>query len=491
MDVEEKPKLHSSHPMGDEARRLAPINTLDITAQLGYQTFRRQLRKPWSREEDELLTQLVQRHFHPQVDLIKWDLVAELLPHRRAKDCRKRWCNSLDPMLKKGRWTVEEDRALMEAHARLGPSWQRVQQEIPGRTDDQCAKRYIEVLDPSTRDRLRRWTPDEDMALIQRVKRYGTKWRTISGEMAGRPLLTCRNRWRKIVTDVARGKASSEIAKAVEEANRGVQTEEEEQQLPAPAAPPPPQTSTWTAPAAPLALPQSYVVPAVPTSTGTTTNWKYSLEQNGEAVTTGDISSHEMAAALVANAKRAGLTVTVHQHIHHHYQPNSTQRLEPETQLTRYQHFNYLLPEAELPRLASSGERSATSNERAAPLGDRTARSPDQPLHKRQKVEAVPEEDHDEDLDFWEVLATQQRSGTNSRQETMEPPQPKLESQPPFLDLSALYLPSITQMYDSALGYEVEVAEGEMEYGMYYSARGGEGEGREDEARGMLPYNPS
>lgn len=39
------------------------------------------------------------------------------------KDCRKRWLHSLDPSLRKGRWTSQEDEILLSAYARLGPLW--------------------------------------------------------------------------------------------------------------------------------------------------------------------------------------------------------------------------------------------------------------------------------------------------------------------------------------------------------------------------------
>lgn len=39
------------------------------------------------------------------------------------QDCRKRWLHSLDPSLRKGRWTSQEDEILLSAYARLGPLW--------------------------------------------------------------------------------------------------------------------------------------------------------------------------------------------------------------------------------------------------------------------------------------------------------------------------------------------------------------------------------
>jgi hypothetical protein len=87
---------------------------------------------------------------------------------RDNKACRKRWIHSLDPKLRKGtsdgmilltpnlrltqgRWTTSEDAALVEAVNKHGKRWYEVAKDLPGRTDDQCAKRYKDAVDPSIR----------------------------------------------------------------------------------------------------------------------------------------------------------------------------------------------------------------------------------------------------------------------------------------------------------------------------------------------------
>lgn len=217
-------------------RKRVQINPLDVTESLGYQTYRRGVRKPWSKEDDMKLKKAVDKHLvelgyvegiksirsihESQIACKKlpWEKIVQDfdIRVRKPKDVRKRWANSLDPNLKKGRWTAQEDECLLKSYEKHGSQWLKVSHELEGRTEDQCAKRYIEVLDPSTKDRLREWSLEEDLALISKVKTYGTKWRQISSEMESRPSLTCRNRWRKIITMIMRGKASEVITKAVE-----------------------------------------------------------------------------------------------------------------------------------------------------------------------------------------------------------------------------------------------------------------------------------
>ena len=50
-----------------------------------------------------------------------------------------------------GRWTNVEDVQLIQAVKQHGRQWHKVADLLPGRTDDQCAKRWREKLDPSIR----------------------------------------------------------------------------------------------------------------------------------------------------------------------------------------------------------------------------------------------------------------------------------------------------------------------------------------------------
>ena len=58
---------------------------------------------------------------YKQGERIKWSLVQEHVPTRTDVQCRERWTGVLDPGIKTGPWTEEEDAALMAA---MGPHWQ-------------------------------------------------------------------------------------------------------------------------------------------------------------------------------------------------------------------------------------------------------------------------------------------------------------------------------------------------------------------------------
>ena len=70
---------------------------------------------PWSASEDAQLVELVGQYGGKH-----WARIASMLPGRTGKQCRERWCNNLDPSLKKGAWTPEEDETILAMHAKLG-----------------------------------------------------------------------------------------------------------------------------------------------------------------------------------------------------------------------------------------------------------------------------------------------------------------------------------------------------------------------------------
>lgn len=47
--------------------------------------------------------------------------------------CRERWFNHLDPDLKKGGWTEDEDSMLVDAQSKWGNAWTKIAKLLPGR----------------------------------------------------------------------------------------------------------------------------------------------------------------------------------------------------------------------------------------------------------------------------------------------------------------------------------------------------------------------
>ncbi|KAJ7139721.1 hypothetical protein C8R44DRAFT_765255 [Mycena epipterygia] len=149
------------------------------------------LDRRWNAAEDELLIRAVSNFGEHD----NWKTVAQAVPGRTNKACRKRWLHSLSPAVKKSAWTPSEDRLLIELYTAHGPKWSAIARQIHGRTDDACSKRYREALDPNLKKD--EWTPDEDVKLMQVYARIGGKWGQVGQELR-RSGLGCRNRWRML-----------------------------------------------------------------------------------------------------------------------------------------------------------------------------------------------------------------------------------------------------------------------------------------------------
>ncbi|XP_044466390.1 transcription factor MYB101-like [Mangifera indica] len=88
---------------------------------------------PWTAAEDAILMEYVKKHGEGN-----WNSVQKNTGLMRCgKSCRLRWANHLRPNLKKGSFTPEEERIIIELHAKMGNKWARMAAQLPGRTDNE------------------------------------------------------------------------------------------------------------------------------------------------------------------------------------------------------------------------------------------------------------------------------------------------------------------------------------------------------------------
>ncbi|XVF50668.1 hypothetical protein PTKIN_Ptkin04bG0120500 [Pterospermum kingtungense] len=116
---------------------------------------------PWTAEEDKKLVNFILTHGQ-----CCWRAVPKLAGLRRCgKSCRLRWTNYLRPDLKRGLLNDDEEQLVIDLHARLGNRWSKIAARLPGRTDNEIKnhwnthikKKLIKMgIDPVTHEPLQK-----------------------------------------------------------------------------------------------------------------------------------------------------------------------------------------------------------------------------------------------------------------------------------------------------------------------------------------------
>ncbi|CAN1259232.1 Transcription factor MYB39 [Linum perenne] len=93
---------------------------------------------PWTAEEDEKLVDFITNNGHTN-----WKSLPKLAGlNRCGKSCRLRWTNYLRPDIKRGKFSEDEERLIINLHSVLGNKWSRIATHMPGRTDNEIKNYY-------------------------------------------------------------------------------------------------------------------------------------------------------------------------------------------------------------------------------------------------------------------------------------------------------------------------------------------------------------
>ncbi|NXU77344.1 SNPC4 protein, partial [Oreotrochilus melanogaster] len=212
----EHPSINKKEWTEDEIERLKKIaaehGCLDwqaIAQELGtnrtpfqclqkYQVYNKDLkRKEWTKSEDQMLLELVQEM--RVGSHIPYKKIAYYMEGRDSAQLIYRWTKSVDPSLRKGPWTPEEDAMLLAAVKKYGErDWYKIRTEVPGRSDAQCRDRYLKALHCDVKKG--KWSLEEEEQLIELVQKHGLgHWSKIASELPHRTGSQCLSKWKLMI----------------------------------------------------------------------------------------------------------------------------------------------------------------------------------------------------------------------------------------------------------------------------------------------------
>ena len=98
-------------------------------------------KRAWNDEQDFTLLRLVS-----EMGPHQWEQMAMQIEGRSGKQCRERWHNQLNPLLRKADWTVEEDWVLYILHETVKNRWAEITNVLLGRSDNSIKNYWNSTL---------------------------------------------------------------------------------------------------------------------------------------------------------------------------------------------------------------------------------------------------------------------------------------------------------------------------------------------------------
>lgn len=143
--------------------------------------------KKWTKEEDTLLVALAEKFNEKH-----WKEISKKFLKKNSLQCFSRY-KRIRPGIIKGSWKKDEDLRIIDLVHKYGKSWSKLSKIIGTRNGKQIRDRYINVLDPEIKKG--KFTDEEDKKLILLFRQNGPKWATIAKCYSNRTADMIKNRF--------------------------------------------------------------------------------------------------------------------------------------------------------------------------------------------------------------------------------------------------------------------------------------------------------
>jgi hypothetical protein len=160
-------------------------------------------KKKWTKEEDLLLIKLAEKHKEKH-----WKDISAHFSNKNALQCFSRY-KRIRPGIIKGSWTKEEDERILKLVELHGKSWSKISKILVSRNGKQIRDRFINVLDPEITKG--KFSEEEDQALIKYYLIYGPKWATITKHFHNRTADMIKNRFHSSIKKIFFGPGGKQL----------------------------------------------------------------------------------------------------------------------------------------------------------------------------------------------------------------------------------------------------------------------------------------
>ncbi len=132
----------------------------------------------WTNEEDVILLNSI--NFEGRKN---WKYIATLLKNKSAIQCFYRF-RKINPIITKSKWSSSDDNLLIHLHEMYGNNWSKISKVMKTRGPKQLRDRFMNNLDPKIK--RGNFSIDEDLKILNLKNVYGNKWSLIAKHFQNR-----------------------------------------------------------------------------------------------------------------------------------------------------------------------------------------------------------------------------------------------------------------------------------------------------------------
>lgn len=146
----------------------------------------------WTSEEDDLILKEGSRCQSKK----DWDNLSKILNNNKNRyQCYRRYL-TINPKIRKGRFTKEEDIKLSKLIHQYGKNWNLISKILQTRTPKQIKNRFENNLDPVLKKE--KFTKEDDNLIMNLFNIFENKWSKYQNYFPSRSLKSIKNRFIKI-----------------------------------------------------------------------------------------------------------------------------------------------------------------------------------------------------------------------------------------------------------------------------------------------------